>query len=476
MPKSNVLILGAGPSGMAAGMELYKKNIPFEMVEKNAEVGGLARTLQFGKFRTDIGPHRFFSKNPYLYSFIGDLLGEKWILVKRFTRFYSNGKLFKYPNDLAEIVTKFGILNLGHALADYAYEKIRSRTIPRKMGTFEEYAVANFGHTLAKVNILNYTQKVWGIPCSQISVEWAKQRIKGLSLRQIFMSTILHKSEAKSLVDEFYYPETGTGLIYETIRQKVEKENPFHMETWPVKVEHEGKRIRAVHLESKTGKKTTTHPEHLLTSIPITQFVRLLDPQPPAEVLTAASRLAFRSQVYVFMTLNKPHVSPDQWIYFPNKEIPFGRISEMKNFSEKMSPPEKTSLFIEFFCWENDSVWKAEKKELEEKSTYWLEKLGFVKPGEVENVYIHRQRNVYPVYDLHYEKNLDTVKAYLNGFENLEYIGRPGRFRYTNQDHSLEMGILAARSIIERKKYDLDKVGSENEYFEKGTIGKQNIY
>ncbi|MBM3282108.1 MAG: hypothetical protein FJY86_02080 [Candidatus Diapherotrites archaeon] len=470
-----VLILGAGPSGMAAGMELYKKNISFEFVEKNNQVGGLARTMEFGGFKTDIGPHRFFSKNQYLYTFIEELLGEKWILVNRFTRFYANGKLFKYPNDIMEVLTKFGPINLIRAVTDYGFEKARSKIAPRKMNSFEDYAIANFGKTLAEVNMINYTEKVWGIPCKDISVDWAQQRIKGLGLTAILKKALLKSKDVKTLVDQFYYPDEGTGLIYEAIKKKVEKTNTFHLESVPTAVHHENNKIVSVDIKTKDKTKTFA-PEHLLTSIPMTEFVKLMSPAPPRDVLEAASRLRYRSQVYLFITINKPSVSPDQWIYFPPKEIPFGRIAEMNNFSKKMSPPGKTSLMIEFFCWEGDEIWNASKEKLLQDTVFWLNKLGFLSMNEVENAYLHRQTNVYPVYNIGYEKNLDVVKNYLNQFTNLEYIGRPGRFRYTNQDHSLEMGILAARSIIEKKDYDLDKVGSENEYFEKGTIGKQNVY
>lgn len=474
-PNPPVLILGAGPSGMAAGMELFKAGIPFEFIEKNNQVGGLARTIQFGEFKTDIGPHRFFSKNPYLYKFIEELLGEKWILVNRFTRFYANGRLFKYPNDIVEVLTKFGPINLVHAITDYGVEKIRSKVAPRKMNSFEDYAIANFGKTLAEVNMINYTEKVWGIPCKEISVDWAQQRIKGLGLTAILKKALLKSKDVKTLVDQFYYPDEGTGLIYDAIKTKVQKTNAFHLESVPTAVHHHNHKI--IKVEMKSNNKTKSfEPKHLLTSIPMTEFVRLLNPLPPKEVLEAASKLRYRSQVYLFITINKPSVSPDQWIYFPPKEIPFGRIAEMKNFSAKMSPPGKTSLMIEYFCWEGDEIWNSSKEKLLEDAVKWLNKLDFLKMEEVENAYLHRQTNVYPVYNIGYEENLRAVKDYLNTFENLEYIGRPGRFKYTNQDHSLEMGILAARSIIENKEYELDKVGSENEYFEKGTIGKQNVY
>lgn len=195
-----------------------------------------------------------------------------------------------------------------------------------------------------------------------------------------------------------------------------------------------------------------------------------MEPKAPNEVLEAAKNLKFRSHVSLFITVNKPSVFPDQWIYFPDKEIPFGRIMEPKNFSKKMSPADKTSLLVEFFCWENDKIWNASKEELFELSMKWLEKLGFIRREEVIDYFVHKEKYAYPVYDLNYKEKSGIVKSYLRQFRNLQLIGRAGCFRYNNQDHALEMGILAARNIIEGKQYNIEEVGAEQEYFERGYV------
>lgn len=160
----------------------------------------------------------------------------------------------------------------------------------------------------------------------------------------------------------------------------------------------------------------------------------------------------------------------EQWIYFPDKEIPFGRIMEPKNFSKKMSPADKTSLLVEFFCWDNDRIWNASKEELFEFCIKWLHRLNFIKRNEVIDYFVHKEKYAYPVYDLNYKEHLGKIKNYLKQFDNLQCIGRSGSFRYNNQDHALEMGILAARSIIEGKKYNIEEVGAEKDYFERGYV------
>lgn len=471
----NILIIGAGPAGLACAAELARARIKFTLVEKDEKVGGLAKTLEFREndllFRTDIGPHRFFSKNKYLYEFIEGLLREKWKLVSRHTRQFIEGKFYDYPVNAFQAFKNIGPIKAIKIGLDYISAIISYRLLKKKVVSFEDYIVANFGRTLGEFNMLNYTEKIWGVACSSLHPDWAKQRIKGLDLLSALRGAILKSSSGpRTLVDHFYYPQYGTGLIYETIAEKiVKKGNRICTSSHPTKIRHHNKTVTEVEMEVN-GKKETIKPDILVESIPITEFVSLLSPRPPPEVVNAAKKLRWRAQVYLFLTLDKPRITKDNWIYFPDKEIPFGRVSEMKNFSPEMSPKGKTSLFVEFFVFENDRIWNMTKEEVFELAIGRFEELGFFRRKDVRNYYLLKRKNVYPVYDLRYQKNLKMVKDYLNGFKNLFYIGRPGRFTYTNQDHSLEMGIVTAKSIVEKKRYDLERIGAEKEYFEKGDI------
>lgn len=473
MDKEGVLILGAGPAGMAAAFELHRASKSFTVIEKNETVGGLARTFQYREFRTDTGPHRFFSQNQYLYDFIEDLLGERWIKVDRLTRFYINGKFFLYPAELKNALLGVGFYGAFRILFDYLSQRIKKIFVNRNPVSFEEQVVSDFGRALAELNMLNYTEKIWGLPCSEISPDWSKQRIKGLSLKEVIKKAVIKsKGGPKTLVDQFYYPDLGTGLIYEEIKGRIlayAGGGVLRLNSYPVEIIHDDNKITEVVVNGEDDYQIIK-PEYVISSIPITEFVNLLEPKAPSEVLQAVKNLKFRSHVSLFITLNKPSVFPDQWIYFPDKEIPFGRIMEPKNFSKKMSPADKTSLLVEFFCWENEKIWNASKEDLFELSIEWLEKLGFVRRDEIIDSFIHREKYAYPVYDLNYKENSGEVKGYLRQFRNLQLIGRAGSFRYNNQDHALEMGILAARSIIEGKQYNLEEIGAEQEYFERGYV------
>jgi len=260
MGSKDILILGAGPAGMACAMELYKEGRSFTIVEKDRQVGGLAKTYRFGEFRTDNGPHRFYSQNRYLYSFIENLLGEKWIKVDRFTRFYIQGKFYMYPVQWKNALGNIGVFTAGKFMLDMLVQKLN--VLKRQPRNFEEYAVNSFGRGLAELNVLNYTEKAWGLSCTQLSVDWAQQRIKGLSVRSLIMNTLFKKKGPKTLVDQFYYPDMGTGTIYETIMERIKEKNPVLLENEPVTIIHDGSEIREVIL--KKGEKFTKMQKSLL--------------------------------------------------------------------------------------------------------------------------------------------------------------------------------------------------------------------
>ncbi len=475
------VILGGGPAGMMSAYELSKNKRECVVFERNAVVGGLARTLRYDDFLTDIGPHRFYSKREYLYEMIEDLLGNEWISVNRLSRFYVGGRFYKYPVELVDALTGVGPYRAFRMISDYYFEKAKNLILPKKPRSFQDYAIRNFGLTLAKFNILDYTEKVWGIPCSQMSPDWALQRVGGLSvystLKNMILKEFRSKSQPTSLIDKFYYPLYGAGYLYEKMREKIKMSGSRVItEAEVLKVSHENGRITSVTVRHKN--KTTTHDcKHCISSLPITVLAKIMDPLPPKKVIDAVKKLRFRSQLYVFIELDRPNVTKDNWIYFPDKNIPFGRIYEPRNFSPKMSPEGKTSLIVEYFCFENDEMWTMPPNKLFEFTVQELEKLSFIKREEVIKCYLHKEKYVYPLYLLDYKEFDETIKEYLRSFENLHYIGRGGRFKYHAQDIALDTGFFAAKGILEGKKYDIDNIGEEQEYAEKGSIKnkRQNL-
>lgn len=479
--KTETLIIGGGPAGMAAAMELLKAGKDFLVIDKDSRVGGLSKTYEFKEkdglvFRTDNGPHRFYSKNQYLYDFIENLIEEDWITVERHSRQLIEGKYYDYPINAPQALKNIGFLKASVMGAQYILARIKYSVLRRPVRNFKDYVYKHFGKGLGEFNMIHYAEKIWGIPAETLHEDFAGQRIKGLSITSLLKDAVTKtlginfKNKPKSLIDTFYYPSLGTGLIYDTIAKRItDSGRTILLDAHPTSIKHTGHKLTSAVLHTKNGE-VEVEFDHLVESVPLTEFVLLLEPPLGKDILDANKMLRHRSQVFLFFTLDKESITRDQWIYIPDKDIPFARISEMRNFSHKMSPKGKTSLFVEFFCDEGDKIWNMNKDELVDLSIPYFEKLGFFKRSEVREAYHIRNRNNYPLYDLNYKKYLGLVKSALDIFDNLLYIGRPGRFRYNNQDHSLEMGMLAAQSIIDGKKYDIEEVGNEQEYFEKGVI------
>lgn len=480
MEQPDVLIIGAGPAGMAAALSLSNAGKKVLVVEKSGEVGGLAKTLTFheeeGPYHTDIGPHRFYSKNPSLYELPKDLLKDEWIEVPRLTRFAMGNTYYLYPVELSDVLSKIGMLRAAAMLRDALIARTRRVFRRSPYRSFEDYIVSHFGWSLARFNMLPYTEKIWGIPSREISVDWANQRIKGLSILSLLKKAIGTKKKGPaSLVDSFYYPRQGSGQLYDRMRSRIEEQGSTvwtHAE--PVSFRREGNKITEVIIQ-RGEEQVSVRAPHVIQSIPLPSALHLFDPSPPQAVLDSAKQLRFRNQVYLFLTVKKDSISKDNWIYFPDPHVPFGRTSEMKNFSDIMVPKGYTSLFIEFFCWEDDEVWTASKERLLELSLPHLERYGLLKAEDVKNAHVFRREHVYPVYDLAYDTALSPVIEFVDSLENFYAIGRPGRFRYTNQDHSLEMGFLAAKSILEGKRYDIGAVGSEQTYYESGKVPEKRV-
>ncbi len=274
-----ILILGAGPAGLACAMELSRKGKRATVVERDEQIGGLAKTLTLREgddvFLTDIGPHRFFSKNQYLYDFIEDLLKEEWRKVPRLTRQFVDGKYFNYPVNFQQVVKNLGLLRSARIGFDYVWARLRYGLFKKPLRTFEDYVVANFGRSLAEFSMINYSEKIWGISCADIHPDWAKQRISGLNLWSVFKNAIGlgGKKGPKSLVDEFYYPQFGTGRIYQEIGAHLQKNGTaIHCQSEPVKVRHDGPRITSVDLKTPQGVVTVT-PQQVVESVPITSFL-----------------------------------------------------------------------------------------------------------------------------------------------------------------------------------------------------------
>jgi protoporphyrinogen oxidase len=458
-----VAIVGAGPAGLTAAYELVKEGVAPVVLEKGDKVGGLARTETYKGYRFDIGGHRFYTKVAAVQQLWEEVLGNDFIKVPRLSRIYYRGRFFNYPISAVNTLFNLGIIE--SLLILLSYLKVRIWPL-REETNFEQWVTNRFGERLYKTFFKTYTEKVWGIPCSEIQADWAAQRIKGLSLKTAIINALFGSNDTKTLIKEFDYPALGPGMMWEKFADAVEeKSGKVFLDTRVIKFKREGNKIASIAAEAN-GELVQFAADNFITSMPISALVERMEPAPPAEVLHAARSLKYRDFLIVSLIVDRPNLFPDNWIYIHSPEVKVGRIQNFKNWSAALVPdPQKSCLGMEYFCNEGGQLWDMSDEELVELATRELVTLGLVKTGDVEDGVVLRQRKAYPVYDSEYRGHLRVLEKFLKGIDNLQTIGRNGMHRYNNQDHSMLTGLLAARNIL-GENHDLWDVNTERSYYE----------
>jgi protoporphyrinogen oxidase len=458
------VVIGGGPAGLTAAYQLAKYGLPSVILERSDRVGGISRTETYKDYRFDIGGHRFFTQAPQVQHLWNEVLGDEFIKVPRLSRIYYQGKFFNYPLEPVNAVTNLGILD--SLLILYSYFKVKVRPLPVEEN-FEQWVTNRFGERLYQTFFKSYTEKVWGIACTQIRADWAAQRIKGLSLKKAVIDAIFGRNDTKTLIKEFDYPLLGPGMMWERFQEKLEAQgNPVGLNTEVVQVNRQGKRI--ISIIAKRGQEAwEITADHFINTMPITALMHRLNPLPPQEILEAARQLKYRDFLIVPLIINEEELFPDNWIYIHSPEFKVGRIQNFKNWSPKMVPDTgKTCLGMEYFCSEGDELWEMADGDLIKLSTQEIVNLGLVDDRKkVEDGTVIRQKKAYPVYDSEYLQHLGTIKEHLQTFENLQSVGRNGMHRYNNQDHSMLSALLAAENIM-GANHDLWNVNTERSYHE----------
>jgi len=469
MEIKRVVVLGAGPAGLAAALELSKGGVEVRMMEANDRVGGLSRTLSYKNNHFDIGPHRFFTKNGEIEKLWQSLLGGDLIRVPRLTRILYNNRLFDYPLKPLNVFANLGLATTVSAIYDY----INSRAHFKKAraDSFEQAIINQFGRKLFEVFFKTYTEKVWGIPCSKISADWSMQRIKGLNMSEIIKNAFFgesgNKGRIKSLVREFSYPVMGAGMMYEAMQEQIQSNGgSIELLSEVAEINRQGSRITGAIIKNRTGT-YELNGSHYISSIPITELILKLNPPPPSEVIEAANKLYFRDHISVNLIIEGKDLFPDNWIYVHSPEVGMGRIANYGNFSSKMVAGNGASaITVEYFSFAGDDCWIKKDAEMIATAEKELKKTRLCGNRRVLDGFVLRERNCYPVYYIGYNKHLSVLKEYLLGFSNLQVIGRGGMYKYNNQDHSIMTGLCAARNLLYGNKHDIWRVNIEGEYIE----------
>ncbi len=466
---SKTIIIGAGPAGLTAANELLALGRSAEVYEKDAVVGGISRTAEYRGYRFDIGGHRFFTKVPAVQKLWEEVLGEDFLERPRLSRIYYNDRFFDYPLKPLNALRGLGPIEAGRVGLSYLWAQWAPHPAENN---FEEWVCNRFGRRLYEVFFKTYTEKVWGMPCTEISADWAAQRIKNLDLFKAVKNSLIgsvgDREVITTLIDRFHYPRFGPGMMWERLTARLrESGTPVHLETPAKLLHHRDSRITAVTVEAPGGKGNRELPaDHVISSMPLRELLSSFSPPPPAEILQAASRLRYRDFLTVVLIVKQEEVFPDNWIYIHSPDVRVGRVQNFGSWSPEMVPDASTtSLGLEYFVQQGDDLWSSPDEALLELAARELAVLGLVSEKDVVDGTVLRMPKAYPVYDDAYKEVLALIRGYLAGFPNLQVIGRNGQHRYNNQDHSMVAGMLAARNVA-GETHDVWAVNVEQQYHE----------
>ena len=467
MHSPSVVVLGAGPAGLTAAYELAKAGVASTVLEADDTVGGLSRTAEYKGYRFDIGGHRFFTKVTPVEELWIEILGDDLLTRPRLSRIYYNGKFFSYPLKPFNALFGLGIFETTRCVASYGWARLFPK---RPEEDFATWISNRFGKRLFEVFFKTYTEKVWGIPCSEIQAEWAAQRIKGLSLMTALKNALIgdrsaNKQDAvKTLINQFLYPRHGPGMMWEKAQELVEGMGSRVLMNQPVsRIRWSPGKVEAVEAGGQAYSGA-----HFVSSVAIRDLIESFEPVPPENVIAAARKLKYRDFLTVALMVRGESLFPDNWIYIHEPGVKLGRLQNFKNWSPEMVPdPAMTGLGLEYFCSEGDELWSLTDAELVELGKREIVELGFTTAADITDGTVVRMKKAYPVYDRDYAPALETIREFLATLPNLQLIGRNGMHRYNNQDHSMLTAMLAARNIL-GAKHDLWQVNVDEEYHEQG--------
>ena len=465
-PDDRVLVCGAGPAGLTAAYLLGRGGTRVTVLEADSQVGGLARTCRYKEFGFDVGGHRFFTKIGAVQALWDELLGEDMIDVPRLSRIHYAGHFFHYPLRPASALFGLGLWRTSRVLLSYAWSRLRPSPAE---DNFEEWVSNRFGSELYRIFFKTYTEKVWGVACTEIRAEWAAQRIQGLSLARAIMSAspLQRRSNGiRSLIDEFKYPPLGPGQMWERCAALVrEQGGKVMLEHRVESFETSGSRVTAATVTTPDGPRRI-EAEHFISTLSLRSLVRAFGDRVPGPVRAAAERLSYRDFIIVALLVDRADLFPDNWIYVHTPGVLVGRVQNFNNWSAALVPvPGKTLLGMEYFCSKGDAVWSRSDEELIALATEELQSLGLAPRANVVDATVVRVLEAYPVYDSTYRECVTTIREFLDSFENFQTVGRNGMHKYNNQDHSMFTAMLTVDNL-RGASHDVWAVNSDFEYQE----------
>jgi protoporphyrinogen oxidase len=480
----DVAIIGAGPAGLTAAYLLTKKGYRVSVIEKDAHyVGGISRTVEVDGYRFDIGGHRFFSKSKEVVDLWNEILPDDFIQRPRMSRIYYEGKFYSYPLRAFEALFNLGIIRSTLCMVSYAKAKV----FPNKnVRSFQDWTVNQFGNKLFSIFFKTYTEKVWGMPCDEMSADWAAQRIKGLSLGAAVLDGLkrslgLNKKpndgmETKTLLETFRYPRLGPGMMWEAARDfVVAKGNMVLMGHSFKQLAQDAEGNWRMSATRADGSEVIISAKHIISSAPMRELSARIHPLPQTSL--QADKLRYRDFLTVALMIRSDDLFPDNWIYIHDSKVQVGRVQNFRSWSPEMVPdPAIACVGLEYFCFEDDGLWSSSDADLIALATTEMGILGLCKAEDVVGGAVVRQEKAYPVYDDDYAVNVEAMRAELETiYPTLHMVGRNGMHRYNNQDHAMMTAMLTVENIVAGARvFNIWNVNEDAEYHEAGHEGAQH--
>lgn len=480
MNQTTVAIIGAGPAGLTAAYLLSKQGIDVAVLETDPTyVGGISRTVNYKGYLFDIGGHRFFSKSKAVSNLWEEILPGDFLSRPRSSRIYYKNKFFQYPLAPINAFSGLGLLESLHCVVSWLKARVRPARNPQN---FEEWVSNQFGKRLFKIFFKSYTEKVWGMKCSEISADWAAQRIKGLSLgiaiKHAFFSRVrsgAKRDSVKSLIGTFSYPRRGPGMMWEACAHKVQSNGGRILLGQTVsKCSYASASGRwTLWTKSTTGEETCLEADEVISSAPLRELALSISPSLPPALVQLSNALRYRDFIMVALILKDQRRFSDNWIYIHDPSVKVGRIQNFKSWSPEMVPDESMCCYgMEYFCFEGDGLWTSEDQELIELAKCELEKIGLALATDIVDGCVVRQKKAYPVYDDNYAEHVEQLRREFEvRFPTLHLVGRNGMHKYNNQDHAMMTAMLCVDNIVAGQRiHDLWKVNQDAEYHEGGEV------
>jgi protoporphyrinogen oxidase len=531
--KQTAVIIGAGPAGLTAALELCRQSdIKPIVLEASDRIGGISCTIRYNGNRMDIGGHRFFSKSDRVMDWWTEIMpiadsgqgGDFAIryqnqerrlrttckdaqsrgpvpvpdpdcvmLVRpRKSRIYFMRSFFDYPLSLSlDTLGRLGAIRTVRILFSYLKAQLFKR---KPENTLEDFLINRFGRELYLTFFKSYTEKVWGVPCDQISAAWGAQRIKGLSLvsavthfvKKLFSfnkkeGDIRQKDSETSLIEQFLYPKYGPGQLWEHVSRQVQSKGGELRLGWRVeglnveRARNGSMRIASLEARTPEGSRVCINGDYFFSTMPIRELIRAIDAPVPEDVREIADGLMYRDFITVGLLvdrllLTEPDGSmiKDTWIYVQEPDVLVGRIQIFNNWSPHLvSDPSKVWIGLEYFCYDKDELWNKSNEEIAKFAIEEVARIGILRADEVRDSCVFRVPKTYPAYFGTYDR-FDEIVRYMERYENLFLVGRNGMHKYNNQDHSMLTAMMAVENIISgrKSKDNLWQVNTEQEYHE----------